>query len=302
MWFTSTLSALAGLSIISTVIARTPPALGADIASTSPVPGLKQVFRSSFEQPVSLDHFSKNGSRARLRNAEFGGSDWDQLDHVFELVAPHALVRHVSISLDTAKSSSGSRSLYLRQNLDQDGAQARLQFFGNDATFGPEILTRRKYFVPRTNLAALARQEDSVSIAGTRETRGSTLPPGHPSADFSMPLYLVRHGRNLVFAQALVDYSAGPNWSDWTRKPKGLLSYGAKTICPLDRWFQLDIYVYRHPTRGKIKIWLDGVLIFALENVRTKNDNGNWFTKLADVDAEPAPFELWVDDVEIRSR
>src|SRR5690606_21735383 len=99
-------------------------------------------FHSSFEQPVALERSSENGGRARLKNAEFGGSDWDQLDHVFELVAPGALDRHVSISLDTAKSSSGTRSLHLRQNLNQDGAQARLQFFGDDATFGPEILTR----------------------------------------------------------------------------------------------------------------------------------------------------------------
>jgi hypothetical protein len=70
------------------------------------------------------------------------------------------------------------------------------------------------------------------------------------------------------------------------------------TPCPLDRWFQLDIYILRDPEKGTIKVWLDNELIFDLANVRTKNDTARWFTKLADVDSEPAPFELWVDNVE----
>jgi hypothetical protein len=117
-----------------------------------------------------------------------------------------------------------------------------------------------------------------------------------------MPLQLVRRGDKLVFAQAIIDYSAGPFFSNWTKPPKGLLTYGEMTPCPLDRWFQLDIYILRDPHKGKIKVWLDNKLIFDLADVRTKNDTDKWFTKLADVDSEPAPFELWVDDVEIWSR
>jgi hypothetical protein len=117
-----------------------------------------------------------------------------------------------------------------------------------------------------------------------------------------MPLYLVCRGDALVFALAVLDYSAGPNWSDWTRPPNGLLTYADYARAPLDRWFELDIYVLRHPSRGRIKVWLDGEPIFDLGNVRTKNDSDRWFTKLADVDSEPAPFELWVDDVEIWTR
>ena len=105
--------------------------------------------------------------------------------------------------------------------------------------------------------------------------------------------------RDPKLAQAIVDYSAGPNWSDWTRAPKGLMSYGNNTPCPLDRWFKLEIYIKRDPVAGAIKIWLDGQLIFNLQNVRTKNDYPKWLTKLADIDSEPAPFELYVDDVEI---
>lgn len=271
-------------------------------AAGSPVKGLKRTFRSSFEEPISIVG-RPWGSEAVLKGAELGGDSWNRLDHVFELVAGGAFSKHVTLELTSDKAATGSRSLYMRQNLAEDGAQARLQFFGNDNKFGTEILTRRAYFVPSTNLRNLTREDESVSIAGTRETRNSIVTIGHPDGvDFSMPLYLVRRGPELVFAQAIVDYSAGPNWSDWTRPPKGLLTYGAMTACPLDRWFQLDVYILRNPSKGKIKVWLDDKLIFDLSNVRTKNDAARWFTKLADVDTEPAPFELWVDNVEIWSR
>jgi hypothetical protein len=84
--------------------------------------------------------------------------------------------------------------------------------------------------------------------------------------------------------------------------PGGLLTYGEDTPVPLDRWFELEVYVLRDPTEGAVKVWLDGEMIFDVENIRTKNDTDTWFTKLADVDAQPAPFELWVDDVEIWTR
>ncbi len=142
----------------------------------------------------------------------------------------------------------------MRQNVQRNGTQNRLQFFAEDGDFHNEIFTRRKYFVPSTNLEHLTARDESVSIAGTREVRGGSAPPGADNADFSMPLYLVRRGEALVFALAIVDYSAGPNWSDWTRPPKGLLSYGSHTRAPLDRWFELDIYVLRHPTEGKIVV------------------------------------------------
>jgi len=117
-----------------------------------------------------------------------------------------------------------------------------------------------------------------------------------------MPLYAVRRGSRFVFAQAIVDYSAGKRWSDWTRAPKGLVTYGASTTVPLDRWFRLDTYVLRDKTKGKIRVWLDGKPIFDLQDVRTKNSSDRWFTKLADVDTDPAPFELWADNVEIWTR
>lgn len=278
-----------------------PVTIAAEAEAPVPVPGLRRVFKAGFEEPVTIVP-SPGGRQARLLGIDVYGSDWSRLDHVFELVAPGAFGRLVSIGFDESRAVSGRRSLHLKQIKEEAGSQARLQFFGSDKTFGPEIFTRRYYYVPSSNLATLAREQQSVSIAGTRESRNSSLPAGHPGADFSMPLYLVRRGSALVFAQAIVDYSAGMTWSSWTKPPKGLLTYGEMTPCPLDRWFRLDIYIMRDRSNGKIKVWLDDRLVIDLNNVRTKNDTDFWFTKLADVDSEPAPFESWVDDVEVWSR
>lgn len=267
----------------------------------APVPGLQKIFRAGFERPTSIEA-GEGGRQAWLRGRDAYGHAWDDLDHVFQMVAPQSFGYLVTTEFSEQRARSGGRSLFMRHNIEQGGSQNRLQFFSDDTTFNGEIFTRRHYFVPSSNLDYLARHNDAVSIAGTREVRGGSAPPGAANADFSMPLYLVRRGDTLVFAQAILDYSAGPNWSDWTRSPMGLLTYADYTPVPLDRWFELGIYVLRHPVNGEIRVWLDGKPIFELENVRTKNDTDRWFTKLADVDSEPAPFELWVDDVEIWTR
>lgn len=270
-------------------------------APVAAVPGLRQVFQAGFEAPVTLE-VAPDGKRARLSGTDEDGARWNDLDHVFEMVAPYAFGRLVTTRFSDAQVYAGARALFMRQDVAANGSQNRLQFFSDDATFKGEIYTRRHYFVPAGNLASLSAEDDAVSIAGTREIRGGSAPPGAANADFSMPLYLVRRGDALVFALAILDYSNGTRWSDWTRPPFGLLTYGAETKAPLDRWFTLDIYVRRDPVHGAIKIWLDGTEIFDLENVRTKNDTDKWFTKLADIDAEPAPFELFVDNVEIWTR
>ena len=296
-------AAIAGALILLPVGAFDAAVAGSgEAGQASPVPGLKRIFAAGFEAPVSL-HPNKRGNRVRLKGKDNRGYRWEDLDHVFELVAANSVDNLVTIHFSSENYFEGSRSLYMRQNKMVNGTQARLQFFGNDETFGPEVFTRRRYFIPSSNLGSLAKQDASASIAGTREARGRVVPFSIAGgADFSMPLYAVRRGEKLVFAQALVDYSAGPRWSDWTRPPKGLLTFGQMTEVPLDRWFKLDIYLLRDPSEGKLKVWVDDRIIFDLEGVRTKNDTSRWFTKLADVDSEPAPFELWTDDVEIWAR
>lgn len=265
------------------------------------VPGMRRIFRAGFEAPVMIE-VAQNGERAWLTGNDSSGYRWDDLDHTFELVAARSFGRLVTTEFSHQQVWEGQRSLFMRQNVEFGGSQNRLQFFSDDTSVGGEIYTRRHYFVPASNLLSLKAEDDAVSIAGTREIRGGSAPPGAANADFSMPLYLVRRGEALVFALAILDYSRGPLWSDWTRPPHGLLIHADETQAPLDRWFSLDMYIKRDPLHGAIKVWLDGKPIFDLRNVRTKNDTDRWFTKLADVDAEPAPFELYVDDVEIWSR
>ncbi|MHB2266475.1 hypothetical protein [Aliihoeflea sp. PC F10.4] len=304
------LHALAAVGALATVtwggVTWGLPVLGLDVLGRhaerdAPVLGLRKIFSAGFEDPVFIVA-DDTGQRAWLKGRDVDGQTWDGLDHVFEMVAPRSFDHLVTTEFSDEHVRSGSRSLFLRQNVEEGGTQNRLQFFSNDGEFSSEIFTRRHYFVPGRNLDYLPGQDDAVSIAGTREVRGGSAPPGADNADFSMPLYIVRRGDQLVFAQAIIDYSAGPNWSDWTRPPSGLLAYGNETPVPIDRWFELDIYVKRDPVHGEIRVWLDGEPIFELEDVRTKNDTDAWFTKLADVDSEPAPFELWVDDVEIWTR
>jgi hypothetical protein len=298
----STFAALAVGGALSGYPTFSPMALAQESGDqTAPVPGLRRIFRSSFEEPVVIQTDDEN-NRAWLKGKESDGDSWDDLDHVFTFVAPQSLGDLVEVEISEEHVNSGDRSLFMRQNREQNGAQNRLQFYSDDLAFNGEIFTGRHYFVPSSNLESLAEQDNAVSIAGTREVRDGTAAPGSPQADFSIPLYLVRQDDSLVFALAIVDYSAGPNWSDWTRPPGGLLTYAENTTVPLDRWFELEVYVLRHPTDGAVKVWLDGELIFDVENVRTKNDTDRWVTKLADVDAQPAPFELWVDDVEIWTR
>lgn len=285
--------------------AAAPPVLSASHeergeSADFPISGMRRVFAAGFESPVTVES-NLSGRRAWLKGTDSSGYSWDALNHVFELVAPLSFNNLIDIEFSSSNPFSGKRSLFLRQNERKLGTQNRLQFFSDDKTFDGEIATRRMYYIPSSNLNTLRNEWDAVSIGGTRETRGGIF-SGEPKADFSMPLYLVRRGDRLVFAQAIVDYSAGSKWSDWTRPPKGLVTYGAEVSPPMDAWFQLDTYILRHPEQGKIKVWLDGKLIFDLDNVRTKNDGDEWFTKLADIDGSESPLELWVDDVEIWAR
>jgi hypothetical protein len=282
-------------------VARANPGVRAPREHPVAVTGLRRVFRAGFEAPVTIE-VAEGGGRAWLKGSDAYGYRWDDLDHTFEMVAAGSFGRLVTTEFSAQQFSAGQRSLFMRQNIEAGGSQNRLQFFSDDAAFKGEIYTRRHYFVPARNLLALKAEDDAVSIAGTREIRGGSAPPGAANADFSMPLYLVRRGDALIFSLAILDYSRGPYWSDWTKPPYGLLAHAEKTKAPLDRWFALDTYIKRDPVHGAIKVWLDGKPIFNLENVRTKNDTDRWFTKLADVDAEPAPFELYVDEVEIWTR
>jgi len=72
---------------------------------------------------------------------------------------------------------------------------------------------------------------------------------------------------------------------------------------PLGRWFNLQYYVFRHPTNGIVKVWIDGTLLWDGDNIPTMNASVAPKTIAAKIYYEPtdtySPYRLWVDDLEI---
>lgn len=257
------------------------------------VPGLELKFASGFEEGVTLSH-RLGGRQSSLSGAD-RGFNWDRLPHTFLYVSVAATYRGlVSTELREDRAHTGKRSLYMAQNVVNGDAQNRLQFYGSDDEFGHEIITRRWYYFPDYN-KMLNAEFDDTSVAGTREFGVDG------KQDFSIPLYIIRNKRKLLWRVAGVDYDAGKLWSQWTKRPRGFIVDNLHAPVPIGKWFHLEIYVKRHPTDGIVQVWLDGCQIFDIKGVRTKGPGSKWFTKIADYDGTK-PGHLWVDDVEVYGR
>jgi hypothetical protein len=74
---------------------------------------------------------------------------------------------------------------------------------------------------------------------------------------------------------------------------------------PVGRWFQIEA-LYRNATdsTGRLKVWLDGVLVYDIENrVTGLAEDFYWTPCNITTDMTPAPVEIYVDDAVIsRSR
>ena len=73
---------------------------------------------------------------------------------------------------------------------------------------------------------------------------------------------------------------------------------------PRGRWFNLQYYVLLHPTNGTVKVWIDGALLFDINNLSTKSPSvAEWSTSIAkiyyDTSDTFSPYRIWVDDLEI---
>jgi hypothetical protein len=73
---------------------------------------------------------------------------------------------------------------------------------------------------------------------------------------------------------------------------------------PRGRWFNVQYYVYRHPTNGVLKVWIDGTLLFDANNISTKDPSTiDWLTTVGkiyyDMHDTFSPYRIWVDDLEI---
>jgi hypothetical protein len=74
---------------------------------------------------------------------------------------------------------------------------------------------------------------------------------------------------------------------------------------PRGRWFNLQYYVFRHPTNGIVKVWIDGTLLWNASNIPTMNASVPPHITVAkiyyDTSDTYSPYRLWVDDLQIYS-
>jgi hypothetical protein len=76
---------------------------------------------------------------------------------------------------------------------------------------------------------------------------------------------------------------------------------------PRGRWFQVQYYVLRSTTNGKLKIWFDGILVSDRSGLQTKVSAEDWHTTPAKIYYDTtydvfSPYRIWVDDLEIYNR
>jgi hypothetical protein len=73
---------------------------------------------------------------------------------------------------------------------------------------------------------------------------------------------------------------------------------------PVGRWFNLQYYVYHDATNGIVKVWIDGSMLWDIENLPTENSsNPQWFTTVAKIyyntNDTYSPYRVWADDLQI---
>jgi len=73
---------------------------------------------------------------------------------------------------------------------------------------------------------------------------------------------------------------------------------------PRGRWFNLEYFVFRHPTEGIVRVWIDGTLLFNVNHLSTEDPSiTSWFTTPAKIYYDPSdkfsPYRIWVDDLAI---
>ncbi|MCC6456167.1 MAG: heparin lyase I family protein [Caldilineaceae bacterium] len=76
----------------------------------------------------------------------------------------------------------------------------------------------------------------------------------------------------------------------------------AEALLPVGKWFKLEIYLKQSEGfDGQITVWRDGVLLYDVQNVRTKFPGGiqNWSINNYGKGLLPNPATLYVDDVTI---
>jgi hypothetical protein len=76
---------------------------------------------------------------------------------------------------------------------------------------------------------------------------------------------------------------------------------------PRGRWFNLQYYVLRSATNGRVIVWLDGQLLVDASGYNNRGTSTDWETTPAKIYYDAtydtfSPYRIWVDDLEIYNR
>lgn len=266
-------------------------------------------FKSGFETGVAITH-SGDGQRSSLHGADSTGFDWDNIMHLFNYVAEGSYPNHVDTRLDSnppVGTYDGNGSLYLEQT-DYDVVPVRnaLEIGCHDGNAGAgseriQNMSETYYsywmYLP-SDFELNSGGGGWMVINSVREY--STGYQGDSDRDFSV-VFLIYQGATQGFYWRLelkrydpYDFITG--WSHFDVE------------VPLGQWFHVEQYVKRHLTDGIVKMWVNGVSVFNITGIRTRDTTSDWAYKIklttvmsaySGADQSSFPLYAWFDDVEI---
>ena len=255
-------------------------------------------FKSGFENPIIVVHYT-DGSASWLSGADGTGYDWDNLAHVINYVVPNSYPNHIYTELSTARSKSGSRSLYGKVIDSYSGAgqtaRQELAVYMHDGVGGYPIGGRGALIMPYMSKYFLSYwmfipSAYDISIGGWDNIFEDTE---WASPASSLAIFLNRDSLGLYWRVHGIRRT--DPWTYWWS------GNNREVAVPKNQWFKVGVYVERHPTNGVFRMWIDGVQIFNFQSVQTKVLLDEHYVDVFKMYGEFGiyPVERWRDDLEI---
>jgi len=244
---------------------------------------LTLLFRSGFEQPVKLVD-----GKTKLQ-----GGGWEDIPHLLNYVGD-VVGDEVYTSLTAENSHGGTRSLkqVVIKPWRRTPHRNELNYYTSDYETRELLISKwllypEDLFIPPNN--------QLVGIMAHREVSSGGW-------GFSVGFAWAKHSSGYEYLYVdCVDYSRGDVYSEWL-----VWRVQKRMSLPRGEWFKLEDYIYRHPSDGVYKLWLDDELIFDIKGKPTmKNTMNVVHHRLAKIyinaNTQHYPFYHYVDDIEIWS-
>jgi len=251
------------------------------------------IFKSGFESGITITDHQADAPYSYLHGADDTGYDWDDFPHLINYVGGTIGV-DIKTFLSTEKAHSGSSRSLKQVVMTPFGAVAHrneLNYHTNDFAGESEIYMSRWLYYPSDLF--IPPNNQLVGISGHREAiNGSGFGVGFNWANDTS-------GHEYLYVDCL-DYFNGTKYSEhivWRVNRFDL-------TLPRGEWFKLEDYIYRHPTNGIYKVWLNGELIFDIKDKKTMNWTReavlNRIGKIyINADESYYPYYHYIDDIEI---